>query len=147
MTKSTNPIDMTLAEAMAMHVLRGDFASACALADMLIERRDTSNEKIDQAIREFRSVSDWANDGYAVYRWPEFREFCRRAGIRWDLDTIEMTIRIARGEMMVVDHKYRARDDGGTQVPINTTTLRNETLETYHQPIRSRDITTHSEEV
>jgi hypothetical protein len=111
---------LTLKEEMAMAVLRGHDDAAYALADKLIEERDDGVEKLAQAAVALRE-GEQAHDGYAVYRWPEFEAFCRRAGILWDLRTIGMSFSIKVGERFSVVHEYAASDNQNPPHAIDTT--------------------------
>lgn len=101
----------TLGEEMAVAVLRGDMAAAYALADMLIEEREAGGSPMAKATQG-QHKHPTASDGYAVYRWPEFQAFCKRAGICYDLKTVDMTITIREGLPLSIEHKYY-----GTDVP------------------------------
>lgn len=98
----------TLAEAMAVEVLKGDMIAAFALADALLEERDVGGSPMAKAAKEMfgkrRSVG--GATGINPYHWPEFRAFCQRAGIAWDLRTISMSIHIEEGFMMRIEQKY-----------------------------------------
>jgi very-short-patch-repair endonuclease len=98
-----SPKQRTLAEEMALVILRGDTVAAYALADALLEERDGKVTKMAKAAEALRQ-EPLASDGYEVYRWPEFRAFCDRAGILWDLRTISMTFTIEEGSRLVVSH-------------------------------------------
>lgn len=102
---------MTLAESMAMAVLKGDMVAAYALADKLLEEREGGVEKMAKAAKALREQTPPAYDGYQVYFWPEFQAFCKRAGILWDLRTVSMTFCIAEGKRLVIDHQYAAQND------------------------------------
>jgi hypothetical protein len=141
---------LTIAEHMALAVLRGDMSAAYSLADKLVEEMNQPPFAAQvEAARILRERSTGANDGYDFYRWPEFHALCRRMGVNLQLDTIDMTITIKEGHMVVVDHTYRARDTGGAEVwppnpPItpaedsyDTTTMQNEVLRT-RQPRQLR---------
>lgn len=101
----------TLAEAMAVAVLKGDMVAAYALADKLQEQRDEGVDAQARAAKDLRENTRQAADGYDVYTWPEFQAFCKRAGILWDLRTISIEFRIAEGERMVIRQEYAASDD------------------------------------
>ena len=49
--------------------------------------------------------------GYTAYCSPEFRAFCERFGIPWDLETRVMTIRFARDTALIVEHEYIIIED------------------------------------
>ncbi len=83
-------MSITLAESLAMAVLKGDTAAAYALADQLIEEREGFENLKQRAIAT--RTYPYATDGYSVYSWPEFRAFCDRLGVLWDLRTIDITI-------------------------------------------------------
>ena len=104
----------TLAENMSLAVLKGDLVAAYALADLLQERAAAGPGKLAEAARAQRAKQHRvAADGYEVYQWPEFKAFCRRAGIAWDLNTVDMEFRIVEGEALVINHRYYAVDTGG----------------------------------
>lgn len=118
----------TLAEAMAIAVLKGDMAAALALADKLIEER--SEVKRDFATLIEQSIPGTPVTGYEVYRWPEFIAFAQRLGFKWDLRTIECTITMKRDELVRIDHVYAGNND--TPPPaVNTTTMQNQQFATY----------------
>lgn len=129
----------TLAEAMAIAVLRGEMDAALALADKLTEERDqgTANERI---IKNYRSQNArLAADGYAVYQWPEFRAFALRLGVMVDHNTWEISFAIREGEVVEVNHRY-VGFDAPQQGPIDTTTLHNETFSTaITSPVEGHD--------
>lgn len=103
-------MSMTLAESMALAVLKGDHVAAYALADKLIEQRDEGFDAMARAARELREKHPVAHDGYGVYHWPEFQAFCKRAGILWDLRTVSMTFTIEEGACLDVTQTYRGTD-------------------------------------
>lgn len=105
--------DQTLGEAMAIAVLKGDKIAGYALADLLLEERERGVNAQARAAEELRSYPT-AMDGYAVYRWPEFIAFCKRAGILWDLRTVRMAINIRLDEMVTIDQTYAGTDTGET---------------------------------
>src|SRR5215831_410332 len=101
----------TLAENMALAVLKGDLVAAYALADLLQERAAAGPGKLAEAARVLREKKHKVCvDGYEVYQWPEFKAFCRRAGIAWDLNTVDMEFRIVEGEFVIVNHRYYTVD-------------------------------------
>jgi hypothetical protein len=113
-----SPKQRTLAEEMALAVLRGDTVAAYALADQLLEERDGKVTKMAKAAEALRRKAI-ADDGYAVYRWPEFKAFCDRAGILWDLRTISMTFSIVEGGRLEIDQKYIGSDNDTPLEPSN----------------------------
>lgn len=48
-------------------------------------------------------------DAMEVYRWSEFKLFCERAGIPWDIGTKKITIELEVGCIMVVHQTYFPR--------------------------------------
>ena len=99
----------TIAESLAIAVLKGDMTAAYVLADKLIEQSEETQQSRaikEAATRQHRT----ANDGFSVYRWPEFEAFAKRLGFMWDLRTIDVTIKIHRGEMVVIDQTYAGSD-------------------------------------
>lgn len=116
----------TLAEAMAIAVLKGDMAAACALADKLIEERQQVRPEFTQHPELGRPVS-----GYEVYRWPEFIAFAGRLGFKWDLATTRVVITIAHDEMVCIDHTYQGRE---LPAAVETTTVHNQQFHTFIPP-------------
>lgn len=108
-------MSMTLAEAMAMAVIRGERVAAYALADKLIEERNNPENIQQQAAALHQETHRRPVDGYEVYSWPEFLAFCKRAGILWDLHTREITFTLREGELLVIKQEYVARDGGPTE--------------------------------
>lgn len=108
---------MTLAESMALAVLKGDMVAAYALADKLQEERDEGFEKMAQAAAATRDQI--FADGFAVYQWPEFQAFCKRAGILWDLHTQSISFTLEEGSAMVVEQSYLAVDTETPRRPPN----------------------------
>jgi hypothetical protein len=104
-------VSLTLSESLAMAVLKGDTVAAYALADLLLEQRARGDAPLDEGYTAIRD-GPRANDGYHVYAWPEFKAFCKRAGIMYDLLTISMVITIQEGGRLEVDQKYAALDRG-----------------------------------
>lgn len=107
MTKH-NLLQLTIAKAMALEILRDDMAAAYALADKLIEER---NKGPDEEAAELLNHGA-AHDGYAVYGWPEFRLFCKRLGVLWHARTIRCTIYINEGEAVRIVQEYQGSDAG-----------------------------------
>lgn len=102
---------LTLAESLAMAVLKGDTVAAYALADALLEERERGGKPLDEGYREL-IAGKGHSDGYVAYHWPEFRAFCKRAGILWSLNTISITIKLEEGAAISVDQQYRGVDMG-----------------------------------
>lgn len=102
---------MTLAESMAMAVIKGDIAAAYALADLLQEQREHPDSMAEQA-SAVHGESSRVTDGYQVYQWPEFRAFAKRLGFAWDLYTVDATIIVKEGEMVRIVQNYAGRDLG-----------------------------------
>jgi hypothetical protein len=101
---------VTIGEEMALDVLKGDTVRAYVLAEQLLKDRDSSRSAQAEAAKILRTKHQGVNDGYEVYRWPEFQAFCKRAGILWDLLTIGMVIHVNVGEMLKVEHTYKGID-------------------------------------
>lgn len=102
---------VSLAESLALSVLKGDATAAYALADRLLEERDDGLTKMGQAARALKSSG--TASGMAVWRWPEFESFCRRAGILIDLRTTGMTIHVPIQGPLRVEHHYIGVDTQG----------------------------------
>jgi hypothetical protein len=107
---------MTLAESMAIAVLKGDMVAAHALADRLMEERDEGFTAMARAAREVRD-HDIVHSGYAVYHWPEFRAFCDRAGILHDLRTISVRVTVPAEGRITVEQEYAASDTASPTRP------------------------------
>jgi hypothetical protein len=104
-------MSLTLGESMALAVLRGDRVAAYALADQLVEEYNGGREKQAQAARALLEAP-LAVDGHQVYSWPEFKAFCRRLGLLWDLRTVWLRITLAEGERPVIEQSYAGSDAG-----------------------------------
>lgn len=102
---------MTLDEALALAVLKGDRVAAYALADKLIEEREMGFDKLKAEAARFRQTVREAYDGYEVYSWPEFKAFCDRAGILYDLRTISISFKIEIGARLEINHVYAGSDN------------------------------------
>lgn len=102
--KNTN-----LAEQMALAVIREDWQTAYALADLLIEQRNTPHTTKEKDAKELREYPP-AADGYIVYQWPEFQAFCKRLGVVWNLTTIDLSIHIIEGKRVEIEQRYTGRD-------------------------------------
>lgn len=122
---------ITLAESMAIAVLRKDWAAALALADNLIELRDNPTAMTKRA-EEIYNSSSRPVDGYEVFHWPEFRAFARRLGIVWDLHTREITFTLREGEAVVIKQDYLGMEARNPNP--DTTTLHNQQLRTSLPP-------------
>lgn len=110
---------LTIEEAMAIAVLRGDRAAAHALADKLIEELQDRREipsHVDR--RSFtRQPTPSMVLSEVVYGWPEFRDLCRRLGIAYELGTYSLEIRMHAGEMIRINHIYRGSDTAANPQP------------------------------
>lgn len=104
-------MSLTLGEQMAMAILKGDRVAAYALADLLLEERARGDTPLDQGYLE-RTKRTGVVDGYSVYSWPEFKAFCKRAGILWDVGTRTLTITLQEDALLVVQQEYIGRDMG-----------------------------------
>ena len=104
--------DRTLEEEMAIAVLRGDRAAACALADRLIEVRDAV-----PIVEEEISSSTHVTLCYEAYHWPEFLAFAKRLGIAWTRRTISITISMPHPDDVVrIEQTYNATNEGPQEV-------------------------------
>lgn len=111
---------ITVAESLAIAVMRGDITAAYALADRLIEERDDGLSKMGQIAAEMaQHPVALAGD---VWRWPEFRAFCNRAGILIRLRTTGLTIDLDIGKPMRVTHRHIAANGPGAVVDDSTET-------------------------
>lgn len=88
---------------------------------------------------------------FDVYKSPEFRTFCERFGIAWELGTVDLTIELPCKGLMTVTQKYYATD--GSERPgdeykkksndmpepefVETTTNHNEQYAT-HQVVKDK---------
>lgn len=102
---------MTLAESMAMAVLKGDMAAAYALAAKLIEQRESPSTPMEEAAKLIYERGNRVVHSSHVYMSEEFQGFCRRFGIAWDIRTVAMTITLPADGLMSVDQSYRAVSD------------------------------------
>lgn len=100
---------MTLLEATAIAVLKGDLGAAMALVDQLNELREgmTHDEKMRAMRAAGRPHTSWSGE---VYGSPEFRAFCERWGIAWDAYTVQITIHLPADGPMSVIHEHRGVD-------------------------------------
>ena len=57
------------------------------------------------------SVGHKLIEGYEVYRWPEFKAFCVRLGIPWELSTTDMLIFVPCEGRVKVIHEYQADEN------------------------------------
>lgn len=104
----------TLAEAMALAVIRGDMVAAYALADMLIMEKNAGDGGVAaQAASVIRGWPIAHIAGYDVYNSPEFEAFARKFGIAWDLNTVNMTIHLPADGPMSVIQEYRGSTPNG----------------------------------
>lgn len=114
---------MTLAEAMALAVLRGDMVAAYALADRLQEER--AADPAAQAMAQAATRSAGPARCHDVYQWPEFLAFARRLGFMWDLSTRDVVIRMPLDGLVEIEHNYVGTDGPPAGTPIDTTTAHN----------------------
>lgn len=103
-------MNMTIAEAMAMAVIRGDRVAAYALADALIEERSNPTSMQQQAAAIHAAPDRRPVEGYEVFHWPEFRAFARRLGLVWDLYTQEIMFTLKEGELVIIKQNYVANE-------------------------------------
>ena len=92
----------TLAETLAIAILRGDYSAVWPLADKLLEERENNTFAQSLQLRNHRTI--W--QGYNLYRTEEFRNLCELLGVMWGLHTIEMAITVPAEGMVIVDQKY-----------------------------------------
>lgn len=122
-------LEMTIAEAMALAVLKGDTAAAYALCDKLLEQRENPKKVIDEAWKILATRPGMVT-GYEVYHWPEFQAFMTRLGIPIGLYNIEMDISLRMDEMVKVSMVNAGCDTGAANTLIDTTTHHNEVFAT-----------------
>lgn len=102
---------LNLAEALALAVIRGDLVAAYALADMLIEQKNTEGgTPMQKAAREIRASKGQVAQTYEVYSSKEFRAFCEKFGIAYDLGTVNITIHLPLDGLMSVVQEYRTHN-------------------------------------
>lgn len=99
-------MDRTLAQALAIAVLKEDDVAAYALIDKMLEERERSlhQQSLDQL--KTQATSAHSQD---VYRSPEFQAFAKRLGILWGLHTLSLTIELPVEGMVKVTQSYHAR--------------------------------------
>jgi hypothetical protein len=117
---------MTLAESMALAVLKGDISAAYSLAEDLLRQRDRGDTPLDQGYREM--VLEGAPTpplGFDVYHWPEFVAFARRLGLLWELGTYDTTITIPAEGTVKIEQSYRGNDTTLRPLIVDTTTQQN----------------------
>ena len=100
----------SLAEQMAIAVLRGDMGAALALADKLVEER---NKGINGLIEERRNLRETTSflDGFTLYHTPEFQAFCNRIGLIWELRTTNIVIRIPVEGLVEIEQTYQGSNN------------------------------------
>jgi hypothetical protein len=84
---------MTLLEALGMACIKGDLAAAYALRDLLTEMEENPPDKAAEAVKALRRRNAYA-ESYAVFRWPEFQAFIKRAGVnvQYPIRTINISL-------------------------------------------------------
>lgn len=114
---------MTLLERLAMAVLRGDGASALALAD---EVKDVYGHPT--ALPTVEERGSGYPDSHAVYRWPEFRAFADRLGFAWPLNTLEFSIFFPQEGPVEIVQSYRPipHRTTGRSAPVDVLTVEDE---------------------
>jgi hypothetical protein len=100
-------MSLTLGEALALAVLKGDKVAAYALADSLLEERARGGTPLDEGYLESGRPGP---TGYEVYHWPEFRAFAKRLGILWSVYTNEISLRLNVDEPVEINQSYRGVD-------------------------------------
>jgi hypothetical protein len=105
-------MNLSIEKQLGLAALNGDLVAAYALKDWLEERQRTIEEQAAEQLCQHT-----AYDGYMVYRWGEFQALIRRLGVRWCARTVSITITIAEGEAVRIDHKYLGDDYGPQEVP------------------------------
>lgn len=100
-------MNLTLAEAMAMAVIKGDMAAAYALADRLREEAEGKETMEAKALGQFRHS---AASTHEVIGWPEFGAFARRLGLAWDLRTMDFSIDFNLDGIVTIHQKYQGAD-------------------------------------
>ena len=49
---------------------------------------------------------------YEVYQWPEFRAFCKRLGLAWELGTLDLNIDMPFDGVVKIRQSYHGNEDG-----------------------------------
>ena len=102
---------LSLAESMALAVLKGDEVAAYALADKLVEElggRPSLHEVMKIVKKGY--PGRLSVDGCELTNWPEWIDLCARLGVKWDLPTTKLVLTITPDESMTVEQTYYARD-------------------------------------
>jgi hypothetical protein len=106
-------VSLTMEESLALAVLQGDKVAAYALVDRLIEERGRGGKLAEATLAALHPNPPGFPLGRDVYHWPEFKAFCRRLGLVWEIYTMGLVIRMGSESQVEIEHYYR----GGDQRP------------------------------
>lgn len=98
---------VTMMEALALAVLKGDKLAAYMLADELIMERNGGGG-IAEVARSIKAGNSIGVTGITAYNSPEFKAFCDRFGVAHDMFTVQVTLHLPADGMMSVVQEYRA---------------------------------------
>lgn len=102
----------TVADAMALATLRQEWSAAFALADKLIELKNSPETLAQRAAAAEQTAQRMAYNGYDVYHWPETVAFMKRLGVDISLNTREISFTLREGEVVLINHSYIGHDNG-----------------------------------
>lgn len=105
-------MDMTLAEALAVAVLKGDFVAAYALVDRLTEERGAAAMPRREWSRDQHAPPPRIARTYDVISWPEFRALADRLGVAPSLFTTGLVLLFPVDGVVMVEQEYIAGDNG-----------------------------------
>jgi hypothetical protein len=105
-------VSLTMEESLALAVLQGDRVAAWALVDRLIEERERGGRLAEATLAALHPNPPGFPLGRDVYHWPEFRAFCRRLGLVWEIYTTGLVIRLDSESHVEIEHYYRGGDQG-----------------------------------
>lgn len=97
-------MNRSVAEMLAIAVLRGDEVAKWALVDQLLMERDADPRLFQNKLIEGRIVS-----GYEVWSWPEFQRFIERLGVARGLPTVDLVIEMPLEGAVEIHQRYQAR--------------------------------------
>lgn len=95
---------LTIEEAMALAVLRGDRTAARALADSLM-----GADGLPEPAAGDRTAAGPPHSR-DVWAWPEFRALASRLGVALIPRTVELVIRLHADEVVEVNQRYYLSD-------------------------------------